>query len=430
MTDRHHPGGAMPGKISNCRDHLIAMTLLSLALMGCDQADPPSAPQPPSLPTPPAEGRVELPFGGPASDVLVDDIDGDGRMDLAFTSHGENFTQVFYQRELRRFEAGPRVDAVGFHPGNLTRLPLGNRPTYLMSAEGENKLLTMEPAPDGGLTVVAAARARFPRFAAPFLWPDWGLGVVMAPFSTPSVVLLKNYDPYTVKATKLVDLAIAGTAFPLESITVADLEADGSDEIILPLHQKGTLGVIRYPGPDGQASMEMLWDAPSLGPVRHVVAADFNSDGLADLLAPQQSPKPDGVDQAVINVLLSKTQGGFDLIELPFPAPPRAEGGMPGIRAIDTAIDHDGLRYIFASGYDAFVLYQVAPGADVRAAPVRRMPFLHKEGNFKVVLRDVDGDGWLDAVVARGRDVDAGLVLFGPLWDYFGSMVEGNKPDS
>jgi hypothetical protein len=58
------------------------------------------------------------------------------------------------------------------------------------------------------------------------------------------------------------------------------------------------------------------------------------------------------------------------------------------------------------------------------------MPFLHKEGNFKVVLRDVDGDGWLDAVVARGRDVDAGLVLFGPLWDYFGSMVEGNKPDS
>ncbi len=405
----------------HCPDSMRAacIALLSIALLACDQAKVPGA-EPAEIAPTSLKSDVELPFAAAASDVLVDDFDGDGRLDLAFTSHGENFTQVFFQRDARTFESGAPVTAVGYHPGNLLKLPLEDRSSYLMSAEGEGRLMTMEHDPDEGLVVAAEARVRFPRFAVPFSWPDWGLGIAVAPFSPPSVILLRNYDPYAATASTLLDFSLRGTAFPLESITVADLDGDGADEIILPMIQSGSLRVIRYPGPDARPDIEVLWDSPKFGPVRHVVAADVNGDGHIDLMAPEESPKPGGEDVVLINILINDGEGGFNLVELPFPAPTRAEGGMPGIRALDTAIDGDGVRYIFASGYDAFVLYRISENRDLPDTEFRRISFDGKEGNFKVVLTDVDGDGWLDAVVARGRAVDAGLVIFGPLWDYFG----------
>ncbi|MFZ1576640.1 MAG: VCBS repeat-containing protein, partial [Chromatiaceae bacterium] len=357
-------------------------------------------------------------------------MDGDGRLDIAFTSHGENFSQVFYQRAARGFEAGPRIMAVGFHPGNLIKLPIAERSAYLMSGEGAGRLYTLEAAEDGSLAVVAQARVPSPRFATTFRWPGWGLGIMAVPFMSPSVILLKQYDPHAVKAAQRVDLQISGTAFPPQSVASADLDGDGADELILPLYDIGMLKVIRYPGPDSLPRMETLWDSPRLGPVKYVVAADVNSDGLTDLLAPQEAPKPEGGDQAVVNVLLNDGKGSFGLVELPFPTRPRAKGGMPGIRALDTAVDRDGSRYIFAAGYQAYTLYQLAPGIELSAAPSRQLPFEAKEGIFKALLRDVDGDGWLDAVVARGRDQDAGLVIFGPLWEHFAPGAIDLKPAS
>lgn len=409
--------------------------LLGLMLCGCKQEAPPAEspatnPQPESPTSKPQLGSstmVELPFDAEASDVLVDDIDGDGRWDLAFTSHGENFTQVFFQRELRRFEAGPPIAAVGFHPGNLVKLPPSERPAYLMSGEGNGKLFTMEYAQDsGGLAVVAEARVMAPRYASTFRWPDWGLGIVVTPYSPPSVLLLKNYDPFTVKASQLVNLKVQG-AFPLQSVMVTDLNGDGIDEIVLPLQDAGLLQVIRYPGPNGEPKLETLWDAPRLGPVKHVVAADINGDGLQDLVAPQESPSTYGEDTAIINVLLNNGQNGFSLKKLPFIASSGSENSMPGIRALDTAIDHDGLRYILAAGYDAYILYQLLPSLDLVEVPSRTLPYGVREGNFKVVLWDLDGDSWLDAVVARGRATNAGFVIFGPLWEHFTSS--NNKPE-
>jgi hypothetical protein len=405
------------------RARIACISVLSISLLACDGSPPPEGEEAATLSSS-SISVLDLPFSGAASDVLVEDFDGDGRLDLAFTSHGENFTQVFYQREARLFEPGPPVESVGYHPGNLVRLPLEDRASYLMSAEGEGRLLTMEHGSGGGLDVVAEARVRFPRFAATFDWPGWGMGIAVAPFSPASVILLKNYDPHAATASTLLDFSLRGTAYPLESMTIADLNGDGADEIILPMMQTGTLRVIRYPGPDAQPEIETLWDARRFGPIKHVVAVDVNGDGLIDLIAPEESPKPDGPDVALINILINDGEGGFDLVELPFPAPPRSEGGMPGIRALDAALDRDGLRYVFASGYDAFVLFQLSGNKALPDTEFRRLALAGKEGNFKAVLKDVDGDGWLDAVVARGREVDAGLVIFGPLWEYFTSHAD------
>ncbi len=445
----------MPKRIKIRPDHLFPTLLLSLAMLGCKQSPPPEPDQsqsvvqassdpvkteplsPPQTPEPSAAntamagmGVIELPFAASASDVLVEDFDGDGRLDLGFTSHGDNFSQIFYQRAVRHFEAGPRITAVGFHPGNLIKLPIVERSAYLMSGEGSGRLYTLEAAGDGGLAVVAEAQIPAPRFATTFRWPDWGLAILAVPFRSPSLILLKQYDPHAVKAAQRVKLQISGTAYSPQSVATADLDGDGADELILPLYDIGTLKVIRYPGPDSLPRIETLWDSPRLGPVKHVVAADVNSDGLTDLLAPQEASNPETGDQVVVNVLLNDGKGSFSLVELPFPTPPRAEDRMAGIRALDTAVDRDGSRYIFAAGYQAYALYQLAPGIELSAAPSRQLPFKAKEAIFKALLRDVDGDGWLDAVVARGRDQDAGLVIFGPLWEHFATETKDLKPAS
>jgi hypothetical protein len=44
-----------------------------------------------------------------------------------------------------------------------------------------------------------------------------------------------------------------------------------------------------------------------------------------------------------------------------------------------------------------------------------------------VELADVDGDGWLDAVVANQGPLES-QVIYGPLWDVFGKLA-ANPPD-
>jgi len=406
----------------------IRHLVLPLGLLLCWNAHATHEPEPAGLEVSPGPGQLslsELPFNAPASDVLVTDLDKDGRLDLAFTSHGGNFSQVFFQREPRRFESGPKSEAVGYHPGNLLEVRHEKGSSLLMSAEGAGRLYTLALAENGELSVAAEARVPFPRFTASFRWPEWGLGMAVAPFSPPSVMLLKEYDPIEVKAASRVNLPLKGTAFPLQSIAIADLDGDDIDEIILPFHQRGMLRVIRYPGPEGEIKVDSLWQTPSLGTVKHVAVADVNGDGRVDLLAPQESPKPGGIDKAFINLLLNKGNRELELIELEFPSKPRAEGGMPGIRGLDTAVDQDGKRYILAAGYDAYVLYQLASNVPLGSIPSRNLPFAAREAIFEVLLKDVDGDGWLDAVVARGRDEAAGLVIYGPLWDNFHEYAEG-----
>lgn len=368
---------------------------------------------------------LEIPFQGSANNVLVSDIDSNGLLDLAFTSHSGNFTQAFFQRAPRQFEPGTRIDEVGYHPGNLIQVNHEQGKPLLMSGEGEGRLFTMEYKADDGIKVIAGANVPYPRYTTSFHWPNWDLGLAIAPYSPPSVILLQNYDPFTLKAKKLVNLEVKGTAYPLESLTAADLDGDGSDEIVLPVYQWGTLMVIRHPGPETKVKIENLWDQPRLGPVKYVVAADVDNDGKVDLLAPQESPKPDGDGRTKLNILLNEGEAHFNLFELEFPT--RAKLPMRGIRAIDSAVDRDGLRYIIAAGYEDYVLYQIPANHDLHSITKKIIPYSRKEGMFKVILRDIDGDGWLDLVVARGRDKNAGLVVFGPLWNLFEAIDSGPK---
>jgi hypothetical protein len=372
---------------------------------------------------------ADIPFAGAASDVLADDFDGDGRSDIAFTAHAENYTQVFYQHTPRHFAPGPRVDAVGFHPGDLLRLPVQNRSLFLMSAEGNNNLLIMEPTPKGSLAVVASRTLSQPLSATAFHWPGWGLGLAVAPKSKSTVVLLKGLDPLTGRDESAMELPLPHNYIQVGRIAAADFDGDGSDELVFATSLTSEVWIIRAPKNAGESPrIEPLWRNPHGGRARQVLPADINGDGYTDLLVPDETGQ-DGAGMTAISVLLNDQHGQLHFAyAFPFSSSPEKEGGIPGIRGLDFGRDKDGIRYLFGAGYQSFVLYRFPANWAGGKPEMRTLKLQQIEGVHKVLLRDLDGDGWLDAVVARGKEQDAGLILYGPLWDNFAKLAEKGIP--
>jgi hypothetical protein len=383
-----------------------------------------------SVPVPAALSIVaNIPFTGTATDVLADDFDADGRPDLAFTAHAENYTQVFYQRTPRHFVPGPRVDAVGFHPGDLLRLPVQNRSLFLMSAEGNNNLLVMEPTPKGSLAVVASRALSQPVSVTAFHWPGWGLGLAVAPKSMSSVVLLKGFDPLTGQDEAAMELPLPHNYIQVGRIAAADFNGDGIDELVFATSQNSEVWIIRFPKGAGESPrIEPLWRNPHGGRARHVLPADINGDGYTDLLVPDETGQS-GSGVAAISVLLNDQHGQLHFAyAFPFPSRSEKKVGIPGIRGLDFGRDKDGDRYLFGAGYQSFALYRFPANWAGGKPELRTLKLQQIEGVHKVLLRDLDGDGWLDAVVARGTEQDAGLILYGPLWDNFAKLAEQGLP--
>jgi hypothetical protein len=394
----------------------VIIIAVALLLDGC-QATVPAVDAAATVPAA-ATAVAGIPFTGSADHVLADDFDGDGRPDLAFTSHAASYTQVFYQRARRRFEPGPRVDAVGFHPDGLLRLPGQNRSLYLMNAEGINQLLVMAPAPSGGLAVVSSRPAAQPKSTTPFRWPGWGLSLAVAPFSNSAVTLLKDFDPLTGRAEAMV-IPLSHTYVQVGEIAAADLDGDGVDELVFATDLTNDVWVIRCPKTGEPPRIELLWHFDHGGLARYVVPVDINRDGYVDLLLPNQTG-PDAGKPTVINVLLNDKSGHFRLAsELPFPV----RTVSWGVRGIDIANDKDGALYLFGAGAESFTLYRFPVGWAGEKPDMRTLDLQNTESPDKALLRDLDGDGWLDAVVARGIEQDSGLILYGPLWDNFARLA-------
>lgn len=411
---------------------LLAALPLSGLLLSCGESDPaPSASLDGSAASAqsagPSDGYdgasgspvVILPFESSASDLLIDDFDDDGRPDIALVSHRANVLQIFYQESPRQFVGGRLVPEVGFHPGNLLRLPREQPPRYLLSAEAQRRLFAMTPDANGGLTVAAEMAFPYARYSLPFTWPDWPNALAVATFSPASVVLLKELDPVagTFDREGAVRLPLKETVNPLTSLTVADLDGDQIDEILLATPATGKLWQIRY-SVDGEApAMEPLWEDPSLGPVRQLIAYDLNQDSHLDLVAPAEASMELNGKVAEISLLMNQGDGRFQRSVLPFRA---ADDGIAGVRGVAADTDLDGYVYLLAAGYDQLELYRLPRQGPPERAESRQLPYTIPDSASRLELQDLDGDGWLDAVIARRIAGQGGLVIFGPLWDFFG----------
>ncbi len=342
--------------------------------------------------------------GGPFH-VLVDDSTGDGRLDLIFTSHSDNSIQVFRQVEKRRFEAVGKQDIAGFHPNDTIALS-GEPKRYLINAEGIDKLRVVAPQSDGRLTLVAEHPAAHPLSSTPFVWPGWGLGLAVAPYSGSELTLLRDFKPETAETKAVIAIPAGNDPRPAR---LADLKGDGIPALVFPSFWDNKVWAVEYPGPDRDPKARELAVFRQGWP-RHVIPFDVNRDGKVDLLVPMSV-------QQRIAVLLNDGQGNFTEGE-PIPYP-----GSTGVHAMTVGQDRGG-RYLLAGGSRALVLYrerQDVPGGFENIL----LPLLNWPTRLELV--DVDGDGWLDAVVAGKGQVDS-MVIYGPLWEAFGKL-SSNPPD-
>jgi hypothetical protein len=366
-------------------------------------------------------GVLHLHLPGSPNYLLVDDFDGNGRLDLALTSHAGNLSRIYFQREPRQWQAGPVVTEVGFHPGELLRVPAeGDVRRYIMFAEGEAKLLVMSPTGEGGLSVAAQAYTQFPRSGAWFRWPGWGLGLAVAPFRQPAIMLAKNFQPTTAGAEDTAALSFTPAYAMLEQVAAADLDGDGADEILFVPSGGNQLWVIRYPGADAQPSSQVLWTFPRGVRARFVIPADIDQDGDMDLIVPDETERPGGSETTALNILINDGSGGWQPHCVPIPTRTRAKGGMTGIRGFAFGVDQDGLGYALAAGYERLTLIQFPSGWDGESHTLRQIALGEQTAMPAAAIQDLDGDGWLDAVLAGGiGDMLGGIVIHGPLWKNF-----------
>lgn len=407
--------------------YLIAFGVISIFMMGCqDEQHSPQAAHTPALNTDAssrAESITRIAFSDPAHGLLVDDIDGDGRLDLALTSHNMSYTQVFRQTEARRFTAGPRVDAVGFHPGNLMRLPSPeNRRLYLMSAEGVNRLRVFESNSTGDLNMISETIVTAPRTASIFNWSNWGMGVAAGPFASSEIYLINHYDPISGEYQGGARLPFSPGVAYAHNIAVADLDQDGSDEILFTNSISNVVSLIRAPAPDATPSIEQLWQFKPGGRAEVVISADIDQDGDIDLLIPDSTDKR-VLDRTDINVLINDGQAQFQALTIEFPTRPRSEGGLPGLRAIDFKTKQDGHGYLLAVGYESLALIRIPSGWSGAQPDMHRVHFGRAQAVTAAVLRDIDQDGALDIVMTRADGSNAALILYGPLWETLGPLA-------
>ena len=387
-------------------------------------------------PEAPLEVTVKhFPLPGNADYLLVDDFDQDGRLDLALTAHGANLTRLFLQRDARQWNAGPVITSVGFHPGELLRIPWGGekQQRYLMLAEGNNLLRVMTPTDAGGLTPVAELGATAPRAGAWFHWPGWGLGLVFAPYTKSSLVLVKDFNPTTAVAADALTLNYAPQFAQAEHVAVADLEGDGAEEILFTNSVTRSLMQIRYPGADGQPAIETLWTFQQGGRSRFVFPVDLDQDGDLDLMVPDEIGLP-GAKETNINLLIKHVTGGWDSRIISIPARANSRKPRTGIRGAAFGKDQDGHGYLLAAGYDLLTLIRIPPSWTGEKPEMRQIELSTKVALPAAALKDLDGDGWLDAVLAGGMDeAHGGMIIYGPLWEGFaglrGKDLEVPPPD-
>ena len=353
--------------------------------------------------------QQSLQFPDSPFDMLADDLDGDRRTDLVLVSHGGNYAQAFLQQETRAFVAGERQAVVGFHPGDLIRLP-GVRPRYLSAAEGENRLLVLEPGQNGGLRQMAELEEQAPRHIALFHWPGWGESVVASPFGQDFLVLLKDFDPVKGRASERIRVALGEEGRSIrraEWVRPADIDGDGVDELLFASDMTQEVLMLKYPGPDGVIKPMLVAKFPSGAPW-DVLSADLNGDGALDLVVPNQS------QPFVAHVLLNDGRGVFqEAAALPFPT-------SMGLRRFALSKDKDGLNYLLGVGYGAIALYRFPQSWEGKApVPMLKLRVGAAEGSQAIVLQDLDGDGWLDGVVGRGKGPPGAWIVYGPLWEHF-----------
>jgi hypothetical protein len=316
---------------------------------------------------------------------------------------------------------------LGFHPGELLKAPDGKgKSHYLQLAEGEKALRVLSPMADGDLRIVAEIGATYPRAGAWFRWPGWGHGLAFAPYKQAKIVLVRDLTVETLTIASQVSLPFTPSFSTVQQVAAVDIDGDDIDEILFADAKLGRVMQISYPGSDGAPRIRVLWSFHEQGGGREVIPLDADQDGAVDLIIPDQRAQVDtGV--VAVNILTNRGSAGWEpRTIIPITS---VDGVGHGLQAVAAGIDQDDQALILVAAPDRLTLVRLAAGWNGEDPALRQINFASRWGFSAAALGDLDGDGWLDAVLAARVDQAAsgqGLVVYGPLWPHFGELTEAD----
>ena len=369
-------------------------------LGGCDPKSPPDEP-------------LSLPYRGESFALLTTANNGGPLKNLFVLDHSSGDITPFLQENSRVF-SGQKPQSLGFHPGVLKVWPR-DPAILLFAAEGDNAIKALNLSQP--LSTLSSLAEEAPRYLSIFEWPGWGMSLAVSPYKNGVVTLLKNYDPQKGNSEARIPVRLAESPYTIraaERISVGDIDGDSVPELLMALPVTAEVMVIRNPQEAGKhpEMATVLYQDSGLGMPSEVHPFDLDEDGDLDLVVPDEGRS------GKIHFLQNDGTGHFqDVRALDFP-------GGEGAMELQIARDRDGRVYFLGVSFGQVVLFQKPEGDPFKEAWANRTLPWRPNSSQDIRLEDLDGDGWLDGVIAKYSGDHNLWVVFGPLWDRFAALSD------
>ena len=357
--------------------------------------------------------------GEAPTDLLAVDMNQDGLKDILAVYHRLNKANLFLQKaEKDFFQPQDIPEAVtGFHPGGFFDLEKSG--ALLLAAEGSGQVREVQfndkPIPP---KISQEIRAPNARYIASVNWPFWGDVLAISQFSLDQMLMIRGYKPlHPEEQFEIATVPLSPNPPSVrnaERLTVGDLDGDGIHEILFASPITKEIMVLRFPGKEGFPKAEPLMQSDDWGMPLRVYIEDLDGDGHMDLTL------VDSAGFGKIHLLKNDGQGKFsEAGTIDFPL----EKFGKAIWQLSYGWDRDGAHIAYVTGAGGQVLFHLDPTDPFHDWKPRVLASSTYDPSFDQILSDLNGDGWLDIVVARTASVNNLMVMFGPLNSAFDEIA-------